>query len=142
LTRKITGLTQRTYETSQRPYIGVSGMGTTYTYTDKNGERKSSAVPVKDSSAIAFQAEIKNFGPVPGTNFTADWKVYWNGDEMHSVKQIPETPYNLYPSEIAILGGTIWGDQYKSLMAETATLEVEVSVSYDGPAGHYAECGK
>jgi hypothetical protein len=138
LTRRIANLTQRTYETSQRPYIGDEGINCQLLTTGKNGEPEV-AKSADRTDGMNISASIKNFGPVPGSNFIASWRLFLN-DVEQKTKRIPDTPRTLYPSQWVELRGGYQGDDYQRLKNGTTTLEIEVTVGYDGPTGHYSEC--
>jgi hypothetical protein len=135
-TQKIANLTKKTYETSQRPYIGVNGIAARFDFRPNDKIRNP-----KDAIGLQFQCEIKNFGPVPGTNFSASWKIFFNGQEQPGEK-IPDTPSTLYPTETANFGGAANEAELQSIRARATILESEVNVEYDGPTGHTSECVK
>jgi|GEM_PF-6507738 len=139
LTRRIANLTQRTYDTSERPYVGVYNIGHDLHYALKNRNEKPS---IENADVFEFEAEIKNFGPVPATNFNASWKVFLNDVQVPGT-WIPSTAATLYPTELMSLrGGIREGNDLKKLLHSITTLDIEVSVEYDGPQGHTTECSR
>jgi hypothetical protein len=143
LTREIAKLTQRTYDTSQRPYIGISEINKFYIYIDKSGVQRISQEQIKEATGFDFRAVIKNFGPVPGTNFKPTWRQFINDVELKSALGSTNALPSLYPSDQVYFEGAIRGDQFKSIMDKTSIFDLEVTIEYDGPTGHYpTECGK
>jgi hypothetical protein len=142
-TQEIVTISQKTFESVNRPYIGEGGWHIIYYSPNPDGTLKENTAPTKDTTSVSFDLQIKNFGPLPGTNFKLSWKEFFNGQEMPlegdpAIKQLPQT---LYPTQYVHLGGTIEGIAYKALMDGTPMI-TETTISYDGPSGHYKECDK
>jgi hypothetical protein len=127
-------------ELAYRPYIGVDSITPLFYWEDAKGEHFSQR---RDPQAniLDFIAHIKNFGPVPGTNFVANWKIFVGG-QLETGRKIPDRPFTLYPGQPANLSGQIGTNDFPSIMNGTKTLVVRVMVWYDGPSGHYQECDK
>lgn len=128
-------------EAAARPYIGEGGVHIVYLSRPKaNGEKMQSLVPTKTTNEITFQFEVRNFGPLPGTNFRAGWRVFFGGKEISleggGDQSIPQT---LNPGQYTHFDGSMDGTAYKALMNGTKLI-VEISVEYDGPRGHYGGC--
>ncbi len=138
LTKQIAELTQRTYETSQRPYIGVNDVKPNWIFaSDANQERS-----FDDAIGMEFMTIIKNFGPVPGTDFAPSWRIFVNDVEQKTDK-IPDTPTTLYPGGQVALKSQIGKEAVQRLLKGEDTLEVEITIRYSGPTGAYpTECGK
>lgn len=140
LTRKVVEVAQETYESSQRPYIGVNVINRNFVYWDDKGIRHASSALIKEATNMDFTAEMKNFGPVPGANFYPAWKVLWNDVALKGIDRIPDTPTTLYPSQTAVLYAQLSREEFASLMDGTGRLELQITVAYDGPTRHYTEC--
>src|SRR5207245_2523613 len=130
-----------TFNATNRPYVGVNFITLSYASSDSAGHPKFEQTPTSgaDVVAINIRADIKNFGPVPGRNFRADWKVFFGGKEEPGDKKIPDTPSTIYPTQSAYLEMIIRGEEYKALAAGKQ-LKLDITVEYDGPSGHYKEC--
>lgn len=102
---------------ANRPYVGVNGI--TFYYVEKdiqpNGTHLVTGSRTKNSIAMEFKGEVKNFGPVAGTNFKADWKIFLGGIEPKGYR-IPDTPSTIYPTQEVFLPAGIWGDDYSALI--------------------------
>jgi hypothetical protein len=128
--RESNRINQTANEIAYRPYVGVNAI-----ILDLFPK------PPKTANNFVFAPEIKNFGPVPAINYTADWKVFLDGHEIHGNK-IPDNPMTIFPGQSTYLNGQIGTENYKSVMSEEKQLVIELTVEYDGPKGHYKECEK
>ena len=90
-----------------------------------------------------FHAHIKNFGPVPETNYLATWKIFVNGvqQQPHTITGSPmfSKRSTIFPTQVGSLFGSS-GTQGYSDLKNGAILVVEVTVEYSGPTGDYKEC--
>ncbi|HUE51538.1 MAG TPA: hypothetical protein VMO80_04290 [Terriglobales bacterium] len=130
-----------TAEAATRPYIGEGGVHIVYlSLPNAKGEKVQSLVPTKTTNEIAFQFQVSNFGPLPGTNFRASWRGFFGGREITlEGTEEQSVPKTLNPGQYIHFDGSMDGPAYKALMSGTK-LVVEISVEYDGPRGHYADC--
>jgi hypothetical protein len=142
LTSKIVKISQKTFDTSQRPYIGASAIDTRYLSKDSKGVIKLSQEPIKDPLGIDVRVEIKNFGPVPGSDFDAHWRWFFDDKEVFDKGRLPSTPSTLYPGQPTYLTGQVLNPEFGMLSRGTSKLVVEVTVNYDGPNGHFYECSR
>jgi hypothetical protein len=133
--KKSVDIAHDTYVAANRPYIGVNTFQLAYFGEDKILRDRAT----KDTKAFAFKAEIKNFGPVPGSDFVGSWKGFLNGAEIKGTK-IPDNPSILFPSQVAYLTHTVFEPDYTALMNGQKTLAVEITVEYKGPSGTYKYC--
>jgi hypothetical protein len=125
--------------TANRPYVGVETVKARYTYPGVGDSSKQPTSPTEKPIGLVFEAQIKNFGPVPGTNFKTDGKPYFNGEPFPNI-EIPSKPSTLFPTQIVFVTGVIMGDRFKALQQQQATLLFDVTIEYNGPGGHYKEC--
>jgi len=139
LTRKIVEVSQKTYDASERPYVGVNHLTVIYISHDKTGD-KTSSMRISQTYGFDFTAEIKNFGPVPGTDFEATWKIFINDIYNPGKPKIEDTASMLFPGEAVLLGASIRNDSYFRLINGSDVLNLEISIAYGGPAGRYHEC--
>jgi hypothetical protein len=144
LTREILKVSQKTYEASERPYIGVENIPSGYVSKDKDGELKSVPKPEKDAFLTQFQfsAQIKNFGPVPGRNCAAHARAFWNDKEVPSAKRFSDTPTTIFPTEVVNIPGHIENSSVDSLVRGTGILELEIAIDYDTTTSHDHSCTK
>jgi len=141
LTREIVSLTRHTYEISERPYLGSNGIRCQFLSRDKKGGPVIAQTRAT-AEGMNFFAGLKNYGPVPGLNFHASWRVFENGIEKNTIKKFPDTPTTFYPTQIVSFPGGIQGEDYQNIANNKVTLELEITLEYDGPTGHYKECVK
>ena len=141
LTRELVVLGQKTYDASQRPYIGLNTIEIDYVNSKDPDRTHSSKFPTDQSDGLAFTIKIKNFGPVPGTNYKARCKGFVDNIPMLGFG-VPDTPTTVFPTQEASLMGGVWGEDYKRLLDGRSILDIEVTVDYDGPAGHYSQCDR
>jgi len=132
-----------TFNAASRPYVGMNGWTFTYYIGDKPFSQANLTPEIfKESTSFAFSAEIRNFGPVPGTNFVDTWKVFLDNEEIKQEAKIPELPGTIFPGQVKNLIGTMRGSDYIAIKDGKKILIAEVTISYNGPAGHYQECTK
>jgi hypothetical protein len=144
--QKLVRIAQATFDASNRPYIGVDGFDTVHfghrpkQDRPKESEDFTSPNPTPQTDHMLFRVVIKNFGPVPGTNFVAKWQIFADGKEIHPNVEIPDKSAVLFPTQPTMLGGFLGGADYKSLIGGSLTLRMKIYISYDGPQKHYEEC--
>jgi hypothetical protein len=124
-------------QSGSRPFVGLQAV--LLSYMDKTGKYTDHST--KDSVGLLVMARIKNFGPIPGEHFTADWKVMIGGTEKRGKAKIPDTPYTLNPTQEVYLRAGV-DQEFYQVMRGDKTLSLEITVAYDGPGGHYTECNK
>lgn len=135
-------ISKATYEAAERPYVGVNGFAVNYSPDKITDPKQVGPVPTSETTRVAFRAEIKNFGPVPGTEFQPDWKAFLNGVEIISRPKIPDYPSIIFPSESVYLSGEIFGKDYSAVQAGEKTLTIQILIKYSGPSGTYKSCEK
>jgi hypothetical protein len=109
---------------------------------DKGGHAVFGAGPVDEAIGMDFNAEVRNFGPVPGLNFKPEWRIFVNGVELAN-QHVPSTPTTLYPTQSVTFRGGFRQEKFRRIANGTDILEVEVTISYDGPTGSYpTDCAK
>ena len=92
------------------------------------------------ATAIEFGIPIKNYGPVPGTNFKGNWRVFFGGNEINML-EIPSLPGTIYPTQEVYLEGRGPGRDYVDLM-NGKELILRTQVEYDTPSKHEESCQK
>jgi hypothetical protein len=125
-----------------RPYIGVDEVSTMHLYKDSRGNWRDSQNPTPQTDRMVFRATMKNFGPVPGLNYKADWRVFVDGGELPGITDALSTPFKLFPTQSTHLQGAINPPTYKAIMDGERQLTIEVTMEYDYPNGHEKECQK
>lgn len=140
LTTRLVALSQRTFDISQRPYIGVSNISRSFTRKLPNGQEIAVDSPDSDTHALNFTIEIKNFGPAPGVNYQGHWGVFVGGVEQKGLSSQPNSPFTLFPGESSYMTGQIGPDDYARVMNGNKKLIIQLIVQYDGPSSPYEEC--
>jgi hypothetical protein len=135
-------LAQKTFDAAQRPYIGINTVESSYHSRSDSGEDVVADRPSKKTDGMAYQIDIKNFGPVPGTNFRTSPKAWFGGREVANSGTIPSSPPTMFPGQYISLKGQVANDDYKALMSKTKILIFQVRLGYDGPSAHYGYCEK
>ncbi|MGA8212017.1 MAG: hypothetical protein WB799_00385 [Candidatus Sulfotelmatobacter sp.] len=143
LNRSLVQISQRTFDTSQRPYIGDVGIQVVYQFKDAQGEVHTTQAPVANAERLNMVATTKNYGPVPGTDFTVSWRIFVDEQEV-PMKKIPDRPSPMFPTETRSLSGSLGMADCHAIRDGVKTLIVELTLgSYGGPTGRYpAECKK
>ena len=140
INRDLLKVSRDTFNAANRPYVGQDTIATNYLWWDEK-TKTTMQKPVADPQAtsVNFQFNIKNFGPVPGSKFHADFRAFFGGVEI-PMKGIPATPSTIYPSQSVHLDGFMQGPEYQALIRGTKKLNIQITIEYDGPSGHYKEC--
>jgi hypothetical protein len=139
LTHQLVSISQDTFNAANRPYIGINGISVLYLPRDVTNAGQLSQMPTGETTRLAFKVEIKNIGPVPGTNETQGWRVFIDGIEQLMTK-VTSSPVTFFPGELTYLSATIDERDYSAIQSGTKKLVIDVWVDYDGPAGHYKDC--
>jgi len=135
-----TQISKHTYNETVRAYIGLNSLGAYYQSVSPDGTTKATPSATNDSRELNIQAEIKNFGPVPGTNCTVMWNVFIDGLQINGRDKIPDRPQKLFPGELVFLRRPILEPNYSSIVVKRdKILTVEVTIEYDAPK-HEKEC--
>lgn len=126
-TNRLADTSQRVFTVSNRPYIGLADW----------------YVSVRpDIQKMDFNAIVKNFGSVPGTDFTMDWDFFIDGVRRPHEPKVHDVPSTMFPGQDKRLIGTFVGPDYEAISSGKKTLDVIVYGSYRGPRGRYTFCGK
>jgi hypothetical protein len=140
LVRQSNTIAKAASDLAYRPYIGVDTMPVTYIEFGPKGEVSLSKNITDRTRNMIIGAEIKNFGPVPGTQFTSSWRV-WIGGREQPMRRFSDAPSTLYPTETVAFKATTGETVCRSILNGT-DLVTEVTVDYTGPNGRYHECVK
>jgi hypothetical protein len=133
-------ISKDTFNFVNRPYVGVSGIGIKYPTKDEKGVVQFLDRPTTASTSLSFNVEIKNYGPVPGNNYTSQWKVLVGGIENPGPGV--EVPTIIFPGESLFKMAQVGEKDYPDVMNGTKELAIETTIYYDGPSGHYKQCSK
>lgn len=125
-------------ERSSRPFAGLNGFDITHGFRDKEGKMRSGN-PSPESTDMMFRANIKNFGPLPAMNFTGAWKVFLSGIRQPGIGDLQQ-PAILNPTEEVHLEARVTEVHYREIMSRSKVLTLNITITYDGPEGHYEEC--
>lgn len=138
-TNKLAKTAHAIFLATDRPYIGVNASSMIFHALDEGGNYVPFARPSTKTVALRYVVEIKNFGPVPGTNYKDIQDVLLNGVEEDGVS-LGARPATLWPGQVVYFSGDFGGDQYKGIMNGTIMLKIVVHIEYDGPGEHYKQC--
>jgi hypothetical protein len=140
-TRNLVTIANKTFEAANRPYVGVSKIDVAPVEIRPTVAPNTNQPQTTEPNMLFFHVEIKNFGPVPGTNFLVRWRILLSGINQPFDK-IPELPSTIFPTQPVSLFGHAGRRDYPAIMSGEKTLAVEVTIEYEGPSGHYKECSK
>jgi hypothetical protein len=129
--RESNSINKTAFDRAYRPYIGCDGINATF--YPKAGPQ---------ATDMYFRAGIKNFGPVPGTDFIATWEVFFDGHPIVGVPKIPDSPYTLFPGQYAFLEARVGSENFRAFISGTKSLVIKVKEEYSGPQGHQKDCQK
>lgn len=138
LVRETNKIAKTASDLGNRPYIGIDQIVVRFSQT---GTSETTDMPTAKTDALNITAQIKNFGPVPGVNYTAKWKMFLGNKEVRAIK-VPDTPFTLFPTQVMSLGAKTYGSEYRAVAKGEVPLTIEVTITYDGPTGHTEECDK
>lgn len=141
LTQQITELAQRTFDASQRPYVGVASVTPAFNFPPEM-QKHPLPLPVGEANGMKVTVEIKNFGPVPGTEYHASWRIFLDDSEVKPNEKIPDTPTTIYPTQSTFFIASVDPSTVHEIVLGRSALEIEVSVNYAGPTRSYGECVK
>ena len=132
-------IAKKTYAAQERPYVGVDSVGVLYGSLDAKGKLTTNNSYFADATQLEIHADIKNFGPVPGTNFNSEW-AFFIDDQRWDATKLPEFGKIIFPNQAVRLMGGITGALFQKVVRDQAKVEIEVRISYDGPSEHYDYC--
>ena len=132
-------INRATYEAADRPYIGVSGISIFYAPANATSPDQVSQSPQKDTKIMPIRVEIKNFGPVPGTDFDSTLRGFLNGVEIKG-SVVPHRAATIFPGQIIGMPATVGSRDYPLIRSGKKKFEIEVTVEYNRPTGHEKYC--
>lgn len=134
-------IANKTFEAANRPYVGINGVGVNHIGKNASGDIVVSQTRTKETVALNVTPQIKNFGPVSGTNFRGNWRVFIAGVEQPHWN-IPNRPTTIFPSQVIYITGQVRPPEYPGVMSGEKVLAFEMTIEYDGPSSHYRECNR
>ena len=141
LTRKVMQIAQKTYDASERPYVGIKGVDAFYTGLTPDGKNEMVLRPTQYSTAFSYRIGIQNFGPVPGDRYIAYQRIFLGQREL-AFQNLEETT-TIFPTETLFEAGAIRGNDLVTLETKKELLVIHITIRYDGPSGkHYIYCEK
>ncbi|WP_260738182.1 hypothetical protein [Tunturiibacter lichenicola] len=138
-TRKLVSVAQKTYESSNRPYVGTNGGEIDYFHEGPDHASVHDNPRNAQSTFMVFRMRFKNYGTVPGENLVAAFDPRINGVKPPGVAY-PSRPTTMFPSETKDFSGEIGGDSFKGVFAGSLIFQVDMSFHYDGPGNTYSYC--
>lgn len=124
-----------------RPYVGINDIVIAFVPHKVKSLNQITAMPTPETTVFDYRAELKNFGPVPGSNFRGSWRIFLSGVEQTS-SGYPDMPATIFPGQSKFLSGQIGHNDYPALQRGEKVLILEISVDYTGPSGEYHYCEK
>jgi hypothetical protein len=115
-----------------RPFVGPASITLKHIWTDQNGVQQVSEVPTNQATRGGVLLHIKNFGPLPATNFDSEWTGFV-GDIQLPTETHESRPSVLFPSQILIMKGGFDENFYKIVMHGEKALRLIIKITYDGP---------
>lgn len=141
ITYGILRTSQKTFEFTDRAYVGVNKMDNSFFVLQPDGHTLKIASTLDETTEMHTTAEIHNFGTVPGTNFTATWKTFIGGVEQPT-SGVPYKPGTIFPSQTVTLQSSTSGQNLIDVIHANEKMDVYITVSYDIAIGHVSECTK
>lgn len=152
-TRHYVQVTQDTFNATNRPYVGLSYIGSPPT-PRSSSESKNTQSPtvriisggktrivsiddirnVKDLKPpfkFPFKVSYENFGTIPAREVSVTYIARINGD-IQPVMNIPLGPSTIFPQESESLENSIESNQILSVIEGSSVLEIEVEIKYKG----------
>ena len=131
-----------TFNASNRPYIGIDASTMIHFLKSDSGEwvQAPDGRPNSKTERMAWQIQVKNFGPVPGINYREMPRVFLDGVEKPAALDIHGNRATVFPGQVVLYGGSASGDTYQRIMNGKSVLLLEIAIEYDGPHGHTKYC--
>jgi hypothetical protein len=126
-------------ERSSRPFVGVDTFSIFHQWIDKDGKQHGDQSPVPQATAMGFRVFIKNYGPLPALAFKTDVGYYLDTIQ-EPVSSLPQQPGTLNPTQVTHMEGSVPPPIYRDVMNGAKVVTLHMTISYDGPEGHYKEC--
>jgi hypothetical protein len=136
--RRANKISRDTFNAANRPYVGPNTFTVQYGWTDAKGVSQHSHERRTEATRLIFDMQIKNFGPVPGTNYINSSRAFLGNKSMEAV--IGNKPLTFFPTQTFETQGKIDGEDFQAVMSGNKKFFIRFDVSYDGPAQHYSEC--
>jgi hypothetical protein len=127
---------KNTFDAAERPYVGVSDVGVAFYKADGGATTDAS-----QATMAKFVVELKNFGPVPATNYFSEWHAYIDGVKMLMKRTAPDDGHTtIFPGGHTDLWYRVDGVDFLDIQQKRKILRFEIPFSYDGPGHHYTGC--
>ena len=140
MTRRLVATAQQTFDTSNRPYVGVSGTSLSFQHYDGLGNFVDDQTRTEQSNRLLLTIYWKNFGTVPARKFKPSLDLRVRGEVM-AVPMNVTSGTAVFPSEISEITDYVDGEPYADVVAGRAVLQYNISFSYVGVSDKpYQEC--
>jgi hypothetical protein len=140
LTRQLVITANKTFELSNRPYLGVNGIRIEHVARDASGQIMRSPTPQPWTVDMGIDVDVKNFGTVPATNVKSTWAELFAGVDRGGGERLSDTPSTVFQGTIVTLPGETGKNAYPEVIKGTTKLDLRITFTYDGPSGHYVYC--
>jgi hypothetical protein len=103
-THRLVTISQDTFNAANRPYVGLNALRADYFWKDDKNIIQHSAIWTKEATWLQYEVEIKNFGPVPGTNFVNHSKMFLDRLEQPLIPTSERPTKSSRPKKSTTLG--------------------------------------
>jgi hypothetical protein len=138
-------VSQDTFHTTNRPYVGLSYVGPSdagqnarpggkdkfgnFNYVPGTGvETVRMLAPLLK---FPFTVEYRNYGSIPARDVNIAFTTRINGD-VQTLIQAPREPATLFPDQSSTNGGAIETNRLASVLDGTSLFEIEINITYKG----------
>jgi hypothetical protein len=136
---KLAETARKTYDNSNRPYVGVAKVEASFIGPDGKGGLTNQTKCSPDTYGMKVSADLKNFGALPGTHTNSGWAITVGGVETKK-GGASSTDEVIFPTQSFYFKSWFYGAEYTDISHGTTPVIVDVWTSYDGPSGHYKYC--
>lgn len=141
LIRQSNIISKTSSDLAYRPYVGPIGVEVGFYSAESRIRNEYTPRPRPESIGISFAVKVKNFGPVPATQFSMKIKPSVD-NVVFPALGVPDSPSTLYPGQIAEEEAIAGTANYADIEEGRKSLDVEVRVEYTGPTGNDKDCQK
>ena len=138
-TKALVKTAQDTYETTNRPYVGLSTASATHAGLGNDGKTFFSPQKTENTTQLNVSAVIKNFGSAPGEKFDPIWNAQIDGRIVQGHK-VPAGPGIIFPNQEVVFAASFGEPDYSKIVSGTSTLQVTFDVKYEAHEKSYRYC--
>lgn len=125
---------------SSRPFVGAAQIDVAHAYIDKNGEPQLVLHPTPKTIALKGDITVKNFGPLPATDYIAEVHRFVDSTERQR-QTFGQAPITLNPGETKHNSIDVLQPDYAGIADGSRIYTIEFKFSYKDPDGNtHNEC--